>query len=292
MVEMPSWAIRSSLLTVSRPNGASRYDLILGSQRSAPMMSVTRLLAVLAVVATICVCSAQPSRACEIVMRHRGLPVEGRPLFVGVVAGYPSTEVSARGAGLFVSPELVISGPVNAGIAHVIPYSYGPDCSSTPERAEVIREQFPVGTRVAVVTALTTSQPAGSVIVESNAGGFIIELHDDLPRTGDGDLDFEFAWKQHGYGNPTFGMLEVEFARSVAELRRADPRDRVRRAMNLVHHDAFMPPDGSQLLDRLLNDLAISGAARRPVLAAYDAHLEAVRRDNALGSHGPHSPVR
>jgi hypothetical protein len=254
-----------SILTVSRQN----------------MKSLTTMICV----ALSCTAAAKPTQACDILLVHRGLPRAGSILVVGAVVGYSEAARPIEGIelapSLLVRAEAVVSGAVVPGVVHVVPLSFGADCSSVPMASDQLKRFYPIGAVVGIAPAVNSPANQRSttmIVVEHNQGGFVATIPHDVRRTPEGDLDFNYFSNQHGYGpHASWTLGEFEFARAVVALRQAAPAERLSRMLNLVHYEAFRSGEGRDWLEQLMAETRISGQQRETVLAAVDRLSEPSR---------------
>jgi len=135
-----------------------------------------------------------------------------------------------------------------------------------------IERLYPIGALIGIYPASTASAESRAtemIVVEAN--GFVAEMPQNVKRTRNGDLDFEFFEQQHGYSPYSWHLGEFEFARAIVALRHASRGERVKRLLNLVHYEAFRSGDGRNWLDQLMAETSISGPDRDVVLGALDA---------------------
>jgi hypothetical protein len=218
------------------------------------------------------------SSACEMILLRKGLPREGVILSVGSVIGYgtvahPIATVETAPS-LLVRVDALVSGGIKLGETEIVPLFFGPDCQSTPTARQVLETSFPIGTNIAFFRATGSradAPPTGSIIIESNRGDFVFVMPGDVKRTSDGDLDFDFFEKQHGYSPYSWTLGEFEFARSVIGLRRARQSEKFERLLNLAHYPGFRERQGREWLEELISESRLTTSQRKAVLTASGA---------------------
>jgi hypothetical protein len=233
---------------------------------------------VIATTCTVLMCLAvhRPLQACSMGLSYRGLPRPGAILVLGVVVGHMQTARPIDGIAvapsLLVRPTVVVSGSIAQETVEVVPLSYGTDCRTTvPMRPTDLERLYPIGALVGISPAWRTSpesRSTGMIVVETNQGGFVAVMPQDVKRTPNGDLDFDFFEKQNGYSPYSWTLGEFEFARAIVALRQALPGERVNRLLNLIHYEAFRIGDGRNWLDQLMAEISIGGQDRNVVLSA------------------------
>ena len=235
---------------------------------------------VILAVCTVLICFAvqRPSQACEIISTYRGLPRPGSTLVLGVVVRYSETARPIDGIALAPSlvlrPTVVISGPIAQETVQVVPLFFGADCTTVPMKPTDLQRQYPIGALIGISPAWKASAEShstGVIVVEMNQGGFVAAMPQDVKRTPNGDLDFDFFEQQHGYAQYSWTLGEFEFARAIVALRQAPPTERVNRLLNLVHYGAFRIGNGRKWLDQLMAEISISNHDRDVVRTALDA---------------------
>src|SRR5215470_6826208 len=231
-------------------------------------------------ICTVLMCLAvhRSAQACEMILIHRGLPRPESILVLGVVVGHAETARPTDGIALapslVVRPTVVVSGRIAKGTVQVVPLSNGIDCTTGPMRLTDVERLYPIGALIGIYPASTASaesRSTGMIVVETTEGGFVAVMPQNVKRTGNGDLDFDFFEKQHGYSPYSWYLGEFEFARAIVALRQAPRAERVKRLLNLVHYETFRSGDGRNWLDQLMAETSISGPDRDVVLGTLDA---------------------
>jgi hypothetical protein len=91
----------------------------------------------------------------------------------------------------------------------------------------------------------------------------VVAVPTDVPRTPDGDLDFE-----HSDPSQLGQFGEFEFSRAVIALRRARKPEKFGRLMNLAHYHAFRDARGREWLEQLISESRLTTAQHQAVLIA------------------------
>ena len=217
--------------------------------------------------------AARPASACELVYRS-AFPTSSEVRLTGSVVGYvpisstpsvniPTIAPSWQAVGLRVAVREVVSGPVTAPEAVVAVLPYGADCRSFAANREMLERDFPIGLNVAV-RGRATGSSAVPVIAESHEYEFVVNLPASLPRTPQGDLDFQ------NRDVKLMGMIaEFECDRAILTLANRSA-DRLARLRNLGQCRSWAGmSDGRARYQRLVDESGLGARERADLIEEF-----------------------